>query len=302
LIAAAGGIGLGHLGSSVLVISAFMVALGALDDRFDLPPMVRLFAHLSAAVALVYASRFAVTDLGDLLGTGVLNLGLLSLPFTVVAIVALINGFNMLDGLDGLAGTAGLVAFGGIMVITSAMGAPSQLLVAGSMFGSVAAFLVFNLPAQFNRPIRTFMGDAGSTLLGFVLAGLSLSLIQKGSTALSPALILWLMPMPIFELFASTTRRLVRGLPPTQADSNHFHHVLVRSGFSVRAICTIYLIVSVASCAIGIWSTNAGVPDALLFVGFLAVFVLWMLFVRGAKNLVPFLPEWAKRLDSNAAH
>ncbi|MEO8316345.1 MAG: MraY family glycosyltransferase, partial [Pseudomonadota bacterium] len=238
LIAATGGRGLGEGGIGLLFVAAFMVVLGALDDRFNLPPKVRLFAHLSAAVALVYSSGNVVTGLGNLGDWGGIDLGIFAIPFTVVSIVALINAFNMLDGLDGLAGSAGLVALGGIMTVSSLSGAASSLLIAGSMFGAVAAFLVFNLPTHLNRAVRTFMGDAGSTLLGFLLAGLSLELVQSKGVALSPIVVVWLMPIPIFELFTSTARRIVRGLPPTQADSGHFHHLLIAAGLSVRAICT----------------------------------------------------------------
>ncbi|MBK9252408.1 MAG: hypothetical protein IPM70_11175 [Proteobacteria bacterium] len=140
LVAAIGGTGLGRGGLDLLLVSSFMVVLGALDDRFNLPPKVRLFAHLSAAVALVYSTGYVVRDLGDLVGLRELELGPLSLPFTVVSIVALINAFNMLDGLDGLAGSSGLVALAGIMVVSSLGGLPGTVLVAGSMLGSVAAF------------------------------------------------------------------------------------------------------------------------------------------------------------------
>jgi UDP-GlcNAc:undecaprenyl-phosphate GlcNAc-1-phosphate transferase len=302
LVAAIGGTGLGRGGVDLLLVSSFMVVLGALDDRFNLPPKVRLFAHLSAAVALVYSTGYLVRDLGDLVGWRELVLGPFALPFTVVSIVALINAFNMLDGLDGLAGSSGLVALAGIMILSSLGGSPGTVLVAGSMLGSVAAFLMFNLPTQLNRPIRTFMGDAGSTLLGFLLAGLSLKLVQHDAVNLDPIIILWLMPIPIFELFSSTARRIARGMPPTQADNGHFHHRLVVAGLSVRAICSLYFLVSVAGCAVAIWSYKSRVPEPILFVGFCLAFGAWMIFVRHTHRFVAILPPWFRRADSAAGH
>lgn len=300
LVAALGGSGLGRGGMDLLLVSAFMVILGALDDRFNLPPKVRLFAHLSAAVALVYSTGYLVRDLGDLVGWGVLELGPFSLPFTVISIVALINAFNMLDGLDGLAGSSGLVALAGIMLVSSLGGSTGTVLVAGSMLGSVSAFLMFNLPTIINRPIRTFMGDAGSTLLGFLLAGLSLKLVQGDSLNLDPMIILWLMPIPIFELFSSTARRVARGMPPTQADNGHFHHRLVAAGLSVRAICATYFLVSAASCAFGVWAYSAEVPQPMLFAGFCLAFGVWLLFVRSVHRFVAVLPPWFRRADPAA--
>lgn len=302
LVAAIGGTGLGRGGLDLLLVSSFMVVLGALDDRFNLPPRVRLFAHLSAAVALVYSTGSVVHDLGGLFGRGDIALGPFALPFTVVSIVALINAFNMLDGLDGLAGSSGLVALAGIMVLSSLGGSAGTVLVAGSMLGSVAAFLLFNLPTHLNRPIRTFMGDAGSTLLGFLLAGLSLRLVQKDVMDLSPIIILWLMPIPIFELFSSTARRLARGMPPTQADNGHFHHRLVAAGLSVRAICSVYFLVSAAGCAFAIWSYKSQLREPVIFGAFCIAFALWMVFVRIAHRLAVVLPPWFRRADPTVGH
>lgn len=297
LVAAPGIAGLGQDGATLIIVALFMVFLGALDDRFDLPPGVRLFAHLSAAVALVYGTGFVAGGLGDLLGLGGIGLGWLGLPFTVVAIVALINAFNMLDGLDGLAGSAGLLAFAGMMMLAAFGGVADVVLLCGSMMGAVAAFLMFNFPTRLNRRVRTFMGDAGSTLLGFVLGGLALKLVQTDTMALKPVLVLWMMPIPIFELFTSTIRRAWRGMSPAQADNGHFHHLLIQAGLSVRAICGLYFAVSAAACAVGVWSYRADVPEPLLFLAFCGVFGAWLLFVREAHRVVGLLPPWFRRTD-----
>jgi UDP-GlcNAc:undecaprenyl-phosphate GlcNAc-1-phosphate transferase len=297
LVAAPGLAGLGFDGATVIIVALFMVVLGALDDRFDLPPNVRLFAHFSAAVALVYGTEFVVSGLGDLLGMGPLELRWLALPFTVVSIVALINAFNMLDGLDGLAGSVGLVAFIGLVMLASLGGVTDVRLLAGNMVGAISAFLIFNLPTRLNRRFRTFMGDAGSTLLGFVLAGLALKMVQAGTMSLAPVVVLWLMPIPIFELFSSTARRIARGMSPAQADSGHFHHVLIQAGLSVRAVCALYFVVSVASCAFGVWAHRAGVRDHLLFGGFCLAYVAWLTFVKMSRKLTEHLPSWFRRID-----
>jgi UDP-GlcNAc:undecaprenyl-phosphate/decaprenyl-phosphate GlcNAc-1-phosphate transferase len=302
LVAAVGGSGLIRGGLQMLTVAAFMVVLGALDDRFNLPPRVRLFAHMSAAVAVVFSTGYEVQDLGDLIGFGVIPLGPLALPFTVVAIVALINAFNMLDGLDGLAGSAGLIALGGMMVLASLGGTPGTLVVAGSMFGAVAAFLLFNLPTHLNRPMRTFMGDAGSTLLGFLLAALSLKQTQKEIMDLSPIVVVWLMPIPIFELFSSTARRLLRGVSPAQADTGHFHHIFIRAGFSVRTICALYFAVSLGGCMFGIWAFRADIPEPIMFTAFCLAFGLWLLLAANARRIAALLPAWALRTEIAAGN
>jgi UDP-GlcNAc:undecaprenyl-phosphate GlcNAc-1-phosphate transferase len=302
LIATLGGSGLDRTSASILVVAAFIVLLGTLDDLFDLPPRVRLLAHLSAAVAMVYGSGLAVEDLGDLTGLGTVHLGLVSLPFTVISTIALINAFNMLDGLDGLAATSALIAFAGVMGVASLAGMTGTALISGGMIGAVAAFLLFNAPVKFNRSFRTFMGDAGSTLLGFLLAALSLTLVQTQAANLSPLVVLWMMPIPIYELFSSTGRRLLRGTSPTDADTDHFHHRLIAAGLSVRAICALYAVLSAASCAFAVWAYLHQVPDVLLCAGFCVSFLCWRILVRNAHRFAATLPQWCRHVDASAGH
>jgi len=296
-------IGLSQPGETpLLVAAALMVIVGALDDRFDLPPYSRILAHIAAAVTLVLASGFTVESLGNLIGFGDIGLGPVDFIFTVVAAVALINGFNMLDGLDGLAGGGAMMALAGLAFYFIADGSGAAAVLCLGLIGSITAFLVFNLPAKFNRPVLSFMGDAGSTLLGFMLAGLALVAIQPRGEGLPPAVVLWLLPVPILELFSSTIRRVATGLSPMQADRGHFHHRLLEGGFSVRAVFLLYLVVSAISAVVGLWMWKEGASEALLFYAFILMSVVWLLAMHNVNRLVSFLPvslqrgHWPPRL------
>ncbi|MEY4375478.1 MAG: hypothetical protein RJB26_28, partial [Pseudomonadota bacterium] len=261
---------------------------------------VRLMGHLTAAMLLIYGSGLRAHELGNLFGFGVVSLGVFAWPFTAVACMALINAFNMLDGMDGLAGGVAVVAFAGMVVLAGGHGgAPTVLLLATSMVGALSAFLLFNLPASYNRRVRTFMGDAGSTLLGFVLAALALRLVQPDRAAISPVCVLWLVPIPIFELFASTTRRALQGKSPLAADNGHFHHRLMAAGFSVRAIFFTYFCFSVLSVAVGVLGCRSGASEAWLFAGFGLLFAGWMGFVAAAPRVARYLPHgWHRHHQS----
>jgi UDP-GlcNAc:undecaprenyl-phosphate GlcNAc-1-phosphate transferase len=281
--------------AALMVAAALMVIVGVMDDRFDLAPYARLLAHIAAAVTLVLASGHNVESLGNLLGLGDIGLGPFDLVFTVVAAIALINGFNMLDGLDGLAGGVALVALMGLSFYFLGGQGGAALVVSLGLVGSIVAFLIFNLPARFNRPFLAFMGDAGSTMLGFVLAGLALLAVQPRGAGMPPVVVLWLLPVPILELFTSTIRRAVTGLSPMQADRGHFHHRLLDAGFSVRAVFVLYLAVSVSSAVIGIWLWKAGASEPVLFYVFLALSAVWLVGMRNAKRLAGYLPESLRR-------
>ena len=282
--------------SAMLVAAAVMVLVGAMDDRFDLPPNVRILAQIAAVLTAVIASGYRVENLGDLLGAGEFHLGPFAFIFTVVAAIALINGFNMLDGLDGLAGGVALVALCGLSFVFSLQPGAGPLIVAMSLVGTIVAFLIFNLPARFNRPVLAFMGDAGSTLLGFLLAALSLLAIQPSAAhPLPPSIVLWLLPVPIIELFTSTFRRAVTGLSPMTADRGHFHHRLLEAGFSVRAIFVLYLGVSSASAAFGIWAWRAGVSETAMFYAFLGLTAVWLGLTQNARRMARHLPRSLRR-------
>jgi len=290
LVAAGLGPHLGNHGVLILLVGGLVVVTaGVLDDRFDLPAMTRLFVQLFAAVVLVIGSRFVVHDLGDLFGLGQIDLFPLCQIFTVVAIVALLNAFNMLDGLDGLAGGAAFCAFAGLALLAAHLGAPTSVTVASAMTGAIGAFLLFNIPVRFNRRWRVFMGDGGSTLLGFVFAGLALTLVQTERTDVPPALLLWMVPIPIFELFTTTFRRLLRGHSPMEADDGHFHHRLRRRGLSVGAIFIVYIVVSAVSVMIGLIGHEAGLSDETLFLGFLGFYALWMIALSRWSKLMLLL-------------
>ncbi|MEN9704834.1 MAG: hypothetical protein RLZZ393_713 [Pseudomonadota bacterium] len=284
VVAVYGDPALGAHGHALIAVSAFMVMLGMADDRFDLRPRVRLIAHLAAALVLVLGMHYRVQDLGDLLGIGVLWLGPLSLPFTVVACVALVNAFNMLDGLDGLAAGTATMAFVGVIGFSMGAYAPTSVLVACGMAGSLLAFLCFNAPALFNRPLRVFMGDGGSTLLGFVLAAVGILLVQDTRTNVPPVLLLWLMPLPVFELFSTTFRRLRNGQSPAAADAGHYHHRLIRAGLSGRQVFLLYVAVSGLGAAFAVAFLWTGVPDIVAFIAFLGFFAAWHRFVTAAPR------------------
>jgi len=297
-VAAISSVGIGGQGELALMVAAALtVFVGALDDRFDLPPYSRILAHIAAATTLVLASGYTVDTFGNLLGFGTINLGPLNYIFTTVAAIALVNGFNMLDGLDGLAGSVALIALGGLAICFLHTEQTYAAVVTLSLVGSVTGFLVFNLPAKFNRPVLSFMGDAGSTMLGLALAGISLIAVQPGGAAVPAVVVLWLLPIPILEIFTSTFRRLMTGLSPMEADRGHFHYLLLDAGFSEKAIFILYIVVTTISAGSGLLLWRAGYSDATLFYTFAALSMFWLTAMIKAPQLASRLPDYLRRAE-----
>lgn len=246
-----------------------LVVIGALDDRYDLPALVRFLAQMCAALLMIGGADVMVADLGQVLFGNLLALGWASVPFTLLLVLTAINAFNMFDGSDGVAGIQGLIALVFLGFACVMAGAISYLPLIAAMAGSILGFLVFNWPSQRTRNVRAFMGDAGSTMLGFVLAWLSVELSQAPVRAISPMVALWIFALPVFDLFSSMLRRIRQGYSPFHGDSEHLHHVLRRTGLSSRRVAQMVLLASTAFAAIGVGAFLNGISDTWLLGGWL---------------------------------
>jgi UDP-GlcNAc:undecaprenyl-phosphate GlcNAc-1-phosphate transferase len=270
-----------------------LVVVGTIDDRFDLPANVRLIAQTCAAL-LVLASGIRVTDLGEPLFF-TLDLGAASVPFTLLFIVTIVNAFNIIDGIDGLAGGLSMLSLVAMTII--GIGTPAFALAAVAA-AVVAAYLLFNMPFRFNKPVRTFMGDAGSTSLGLIIATIGIHLSQEPVSRISPVVGLWLVAVPVFDLFSTIVRRLLQGRSPFAPDHEHLHHVLTSAGLSRPATLVCMLTLAAVFVACGLLGDVFAVPDGALLLGWLlaGVFYYWM--VRHPSLVVRFvrgvLPKHAK--------
>jgi UDP-GlcNAc:undecaprenyl-phosphate/decaprenyl-phosphate GlcNAc-1-phosphate transferase len=248
-----------------------LVLIGALDDRYDLPPSIRILAQLCAALLMVGGADVYALDLGFLMLGGQNVLEWLSVPLTILIVVTSINAFNMFDGSDGVAGIQGIIAllFLGSACLIS--GQVSHLPMMVALLGCILGFLIFNWPSKRTRSVRAFMGDAGSTMLGFSLAWMSIELSQPPVRAISPVVVLWIFALPIYDLFSSMLRRIQQGRSPFHGDSEHLHHVLRRFGFSSRKVAQIVLIAAALFATAGMTAHMSGVPDGVLCVAWLTM-------------------------------
>ena len=280
----------------LLSAGALVVLVGLLDDRFELSPYARLGAHLSAALlVLSTSSDLSITTLGTPFGSPIIFSTFGAAVFTCVAIVGAINAFNMLDGMDGLAGTMAFVALTALSVLATLTGEGSLAAVTMVCAGAVAAFLIFNMPAHFNRRFRCFMGDSGSTLLGFLLACMCIGISQGSGPRISPTTTLWVVAIPLYELLWTTLRRVLRGKSPFHPDRGHFHHKLLDAGFGVPGAFAVLVLVGALLAAVGISSHVLGAPDLVSFGLWLACGVGLVILMNDSKALQLIFPQSLRR-------
>ena len=253
----------GNVVLSIFIASAVLVIIGVVDDRFHIPPVARLFSQIVAVLLMFFGAGLSLADIGDPFGTGLLTTGRLSLVVTMLIFVAMINAYNFVDGADGLAGSLSLIGLLAVAVVCGVYH-PSGAL-ALTIAAAISGFLIFNFPTIYNRSVRSFMGDAGSTLLGFTLAWVVLSISQGPEQVISPVTGLWFAALPIFDFFACFVRRARRGKSPFTPGRDHFHHILMRGGFGVRQTLGILTGLQIVYALIGLAGAFSGTPDVVMF-------------------------------------
>jgi UDP-GlcNAc:undecaprenyl-phosphate GlcNAc-1-phosphate transferase len=257
--------------NSVLLSVYLLVAVGTVDDRYELPPSVRLIAQSCAAMLVVFGAEISVTHLGAPLFFE-LPLGPITIIFSILFIVTVISAFNVIDGLDGLAGGLAFIA---IAALASLSYGTDLWILNVLVLAVISGFLIFNLPLPFNRPVRVFMGDAGSTSLGLAVAALGIALTQEPESRLAPVTGLWLIAVPVYDLFSAIVRRLSAGRSVFEPDHHHLHHVLIEQGFSHRSALALMLGIAVLLATIGLGGHLAGVPEGVMLLGWIGCGILY---------------------------
>ncbi len=206
--------------------------LGLYDDRRPLGPGVKLLVEAAIVVGLV-----AGFDLRLLSHLGWWPSTVLS----VLWIITLINSLNFLDNMDGLAGGVTVIAAGVFGAMALSAGQVFVPTLCWLLVGAVAGFLPYNLP-----PARIYLGDAGSLVLGFLLAVLTILTTfadaSQGQRPVGLVAPLVVMAVPLYDTASVVFFRWRLGRPIWKGDRRHFSHRLVRSGMSRRrAVAVIWL-------------------------------------------------------------
>jgi UDP-GlcNAc:undecaprenyl-phosphate/decaprenyl-phosphate GlcNAc-1-phosphate transferase len=218
-------------------------AVGVLDDIVTLRPGAKVLGQVAAAgIAIGFGLR--IDFIGDPFGGGLILLGLLSYPVTLIYIVAFTNVINLIDGLDGLAAGVTAIAATTFLVLALQGNQFEAVMIAAALIGACLGFLRYNF-----NPASIFMGDSGSMFLGFSLAAISLLGVMKSVAAIALAVPLIIIGVPIFDTASAIIRRVRHKRPIQEADRGHIHHRLLGRGFDQRQTV---LIIYVWSAALGV--------------------------------------------------
>ena len=264
---------------AISVAMFLLVVVGVIDDRSNLTVASKLLFQCLAVGVITVGANVKIVSLGTLPTGDELLLGYFSIPFTILCAVAMINAVNMIDGIDGLAASLGVLALVYLYFFSVIVGQPiqKQMLIPATVFaGALLGFLIFNLGIIPGK--KVFLGDAGSMLIGLVLAYFLTETSQQPTliSALPASMMPWIAAVPILDMAAVTIRRVLRGQLPFRSDRTHLHHRLMNIGYSEREALVLMLILSIVFFLFGILLTQMGGMHA--GVGFLLILPVYVVF------------------------
>jgi len=260
----------------ILFLSPIILFLGLWDDIRPLPSSVRLIVQIFASWLAIIITDIYILDLGDLFGFGSLYLGSLGIPLTIFMVVGVCNAFNMLDGMDGLVGIVSVVLWLFVPVIAYINNVPGPSFLPGFIF---IVFLVFNL-GLLGRKRKIFLGDSGSTWLGFITAWFLIILAQGEGKLFQPITALWFILLPLIDALSTFIGRLWNQKSMFHADRTHIHHMLLDAGLKKEVVLLIFLVISVISSGFGIYANFNSIPESEQFYGFLTIWFFYYLLIK----------------------
>lgn len=256
----------------ILLGAVIVVILGVLDDIFTLHAGLKFVVQIAAAVVTVLHGCRIEHFLGLQLATW------LSYPVSVIWIVAITNAVNFIDGLDGLAAGVCAISAGAMLVVALLVADFMSAVMLAAIVGACVGFIPYNF-----NPAKIFMGDTGSTFLGFMLSTISIYGLFKMYAIISFAVPFLVLGLPIFDICFAVIRRVSHGQSPMHADRGHVHHRLIDMGFSQKqAVAIAYMLSAILGMA-AVVLTNDGETQALIFLAAVVVvgaIGFWVIFGR----------------------
>lgn len=287
---------------AVFLTGSFLLTLvGLLDDRIGLKSTTRFAAQIFVALIMIFVAGVHVQNLGDVVGVPYLGLGLLMVPFTIFIVVGVINALNMIDGSDGLAGgqaMVSLILFAAFAFYAGNIDMTARML---TVAAAVAGFLVWNMRFPWQPRARIFLGNAGSMVLGFIIAWAAVRLTQDGAHPVSPVLAPWTIAIPLIDCVALMFRRLRQGQSPFKADRNHLHHLLLDAGYSPAAIAWGLMGLSLALGASAGVAVHQGIYRPALVIAFLVLLGGYYLLTSDRARAVAFFQSLRPHSDGIGA-
>ena len=274
----------------VLLGAAIIVALGIFDDVLALGAKLKFVVQIVAAAIPVCIGDLQIglfTNLNPLSDTPFVHLGILAVPVTIIWIVGITNAVNLIDGLDGLAVGVSSIAAIAMLAVALLTGNMPIAITMAALAGACIGFMPYNL-----NPAKIFMGDTGSTFLGYMLATVSIMGLFKFYAVISFAVPFLILGLPIFDTANAIIRRVAAGRSPMSPDRGHVHHKLIDMGFNQKqAVAILYAISATLGLTAVVLTSSGEVKAIVLLLAVLAAILVGACIIYGAEHWSKHAPE-----------
>jgi UDP-GlcNAc:undecaprenyl-phosphate/decaprenyl-phosphate GlcNAc-1-phosphate transferase len=262
-----------------VVASLLLACVSLYDDIKSKPFIIKLSAQFIAVlIVLIFG---IIIDQISLPVMGLVYIGWLAYPVTFIWIIGLTNAFNFMDGLDGLAGGVAIIVAIFFCVITCLMGSDFVYIICYTLVAGSLGFLVYNRP-----PARIFMGDVGSTFLGFTFAVISVMAARYDMSHTS----FFVMPLLLFNFIYDTLftfmRRLCKGERVIDAHHTHLYQLFQQLGYSHWTVSAFHYAVAILQGLAALWMVHSTSDKSILvFLPFLLFQVIYtVIIIHAAKR------------------
>lgn len=246
--------------------AVIIVVLGIFDDIYDLKALFKFGVQIIAAlIAVLSGSEIRILSNPNVFSQNPYwDLGWLAIPISVIWIVAITNAVNLIDGLDGLACGVSSISSMTLLVIALVVGEEQTPILVAALVGGCLGFLPYNL-----NPAQIFMGDTGSTFLGFALGVISIQGLFKVYTIISFVVPFLMLGLPIFDTAFAFIRRIAHGQSPMHPDRSHVHHRLIDMGLTQKqAVAVLYVISAILGLSAVVLTTSGPLRAMLMLMAF----------------------------------
>ena len=241
--------------------------VGIFDDIYQLRAWHKLlFQILAASVVVLFGIRIEGFS-NPVVENGYIGLGIFSIPITMIWIIGITNAINFIDGLDGLAAGVASISSLSLLFISIFLGNIETVVLTAALAGATLGFLPFNF-----NPAKIFMGDTGSTFLGFTLGTIAIMGMIKSYTVIAVIAPLVVLGLPILDTAFAIIRRILKGQSPMCADRGHLHHRLVDAGLTQKQTVLILYAISASLGIIGFMLVQSGILKIILLIVAIAIF------------------------------
>ena len=263
-----------YLVNLILYSSGIILFVGLIDDSKQIGVTIRIISQIVTCL-LVIGGGLSIVDLGEYYNYKTLNLGFLGILLTCLSILALTNAINFIDGIDGLASGIIVISLSSIYVYSYLQGSLFNTEILVFLIISIVIFFIFNLKF-FNFFNKIFLGDSGSTTLGFILGFLLIFFTHPDHRNFHPVLAAWCVSLPIYDLLAVLIRRIYRGINPFRPDRRHIHHLLLDKKIKQKNVLIIILSTSIILNTIGglIYFNLGPLASLISFILFLMIYLI----------------------------